>query len=161
MKTALSALLTIISIAVLIQFSACASLKEAPDPVKVQDKVAEYRLQELELVRATITDPGRADRLIHLLGERDKLISESTEKIIAYRQQMTRLNANYHADIESFEALVTDFNSQRADGQKQYIVLFAAMKAETNSEEWEVISKFQMKRLHHHELTYGQAAGRD
>jgi hypothetical protein len=99
----------------------------------------------LELVRATITDPGRKERMIRLLDDRDKLIADSKDMIISYRQQMTRLNSDYYADRESFEALVDRFNQQRVDAQNQYIALVEAMKAETEPGEWKAISKFQWR----------------
>jgi len=158
-KTALSIRLTIISAVVFTLLAACAFQKEAPDPVKVQNEIAEYRSQELVLVRATVSDPQRANRMILLLGERDKLISESIKTINTYRQRMTELNADYHAHRESFETLVASYNRQRAVTQQQFVALIVAMKAETNHEEWQEISEFQMKRLHHRRLTYGQADG--
>lgn len=161
MKTVLSLLITTLWAMMLLQFSACAIRKEAPDPIKVQEKIAEYRSQELELVRATITDPGRLERMIRLLDDRDKLIADSKDMIISYRQQMTRLNSDYSADRESFESLVDRFNQQRVDAQNQYIALVEEMKAETEPGEWKAISKFQLKRLHPRELSYGQAARED
>jgi hypothetical protein len=161
MKTILSLLLTTLWAMMLLQFSACAIRKEAPDPIKVQEKIAEYRSQELELVRATITDSGRLERMTRLLDDRDQLIADSKDMIISYRQQMTRLNSDYYADRESFEALVDRFNQQRVDAQNQYIALVEAMKAETEPWEWQAISKFQMKRLQPRELSYGQAARED
>jgi predicted component of type VI protein secretion system len=159
MKTILSLVLATLWAMMLLQFSACAVRKEAPDPIKVQEKIAEYRSQELELVRATITDPGRLERMTRLLDDRDRLIADSKDMIISYRQQMTRLNSDYYA--ERFEALVDRFNLQRVDAQHQYIALVEAMKAETEPGEWKAISKFQKKRLHPRELSYGQAARED
>ena len=147
MKTNFTTVLAIFLAIALLQFSACASRKEAPDPVKVQEEIAEYRNQELELVRATIPDSERANRLIRLLGERDKLISDSTKIINEYRERMSQLNADYNADRESFETLVANYNSQRAAAQKKFTALIGTMKVETNPEEWKVISKFQLKRL--------------
>ena len=161
MKTTFTTALAIFSVIALLLFSACASRKEAPDPVKVQEEIAGYRNQELELVLATIPDPGRADRLIRLLRERDKLISDSTKIIYAYREQMSLLNADYNADRESFETLVASYNSQRAATQEKFTALIGTMKMETKPEEWKVISKFQLKRLHPRQLTYGQVAGGD
>ena len=161
MKTNFTTVLAIFLAIVLLQFSACASRKEAPDPVKVQEEIAEYRNQELELVRATIPDSERANRLIRLLGERDKLISDSTKIINEYRERMSQLNADYNADRESFETLVASYNSQRAATQEKFTALIGTMKMETKPEEWKVISKFQLKRLHPRQLTYGQAAAGD
>jgi hypothetical protein len=71
---------------------------------------------------------------------------------------MSKLNADYHADRESFETLVANYNSQRAVAQKKFTALIAAMKMEASPEEWKIISKFQVERLQPQRLTYGQAA---
>ncbi len=138
---------------------ACASRKEAPDPVKVQEQIAEYRNQELDLVRSTILDQERADRLIDLLADRDRLISDHTKEISSYREKMYALNTDYNAQRESFDVLMTCYNSQRATAQREYVALIEAMKKETTAEEWKKISKFQLKRLNARKLTYGQLSG--
>ncbi len=75
MKTTLAALAAIIAAITILLLPACASRKDAPDPIKVQEKIAEYRNQELQLVRSTVSNHERADRLIQLPGERDRLVS--------------------------------------------------------------------------------------
>lgn len=158
MKSTHPVILTLVWILVFPQFTACAFRKEAPDPVKVQEEIATYRNQEVELVRATIPDPERAERFVGLLGQRDELISESIARISTYREQMTQLNSDYHADRERFETLMARYSRQRAEMQRRYVDLIVAMKAETAPEEWKAIASFQMKRLHFRQLTYGQAA---
>ena len=161
MKITLTAFAAVIAALFTLLLLACASNKEAPDPVKVQEEIAEYRVQELELVRTTVLDDERADRLIHLLGERDRLISGYAKEISAYRKQISELNADYNADRKSFDMLMANYNSRRAAGQKELIDLIGAMKKETTPEEWKVISKFQLKRLHPRSLTYSQSAAGD
>ena len=158
MKATVSAVSAIFLTTGLLLFTACSLRPQVPDPVKVQEEIAEYRRQELALISATIPDPERANRMIQLIGERDELIAQSTETINAYRDQISILNADYHADRESFETLVADYNSQRAVAQERFTALIGAMKMEASPEEWKVISKFQLKRLHPRQLTYGQAA---
>jgi hypothetical protein len=157
MKTAVFAVSVIFLASGILLFSACALLPQVPDPVKVQEEIAEYRRQELALISATIPDPERANRMISLLGERDKLIAQSTRTINAYREQISLLNADYHADRARFDALVADYNSQRAVAQERFTALIEAMKMEASPEEWKIISSFQLERLHPHRLTYGQA----
>ena len=152
----LTAILTTVSILML---PGCSSLKKAPDPVKVQEQIAEYRSQELDLVRSTVLDEVRAERLIELLADRDQLIADYTEVIIAHRQDMTVLNADYNAQRESFDLAVSGYNDQRARGQEEFSSLLKAMKQETTAEEWKTISKFQIKRLEPRGLTYNQPSG--
>ncbi len=138
---------------------ACASRKEAPDPVKVQEQIAEYRSQELDLVRSTVLDEERAGRLIDLLADRDRMIANHRKVIETYRGEMTALNADYNARRESFNLLMTGYNDQRASAQKEFVSLIEAMKKTTTSKEWKTISKYQLKRLDPRELTYSQPSG--
>ncbi len=158
MRTIFVTTAVVVSAVIVLLLAACASRSEAPDPVTLQEEIAAYRSQELELVRATVLDAERAGRLIELLGERDRSISVYVKKITTFREQMSDLNADYNANRESFDQLLEAFNSQRAAGQKEFTDLIAAMKMETTAEEWKVISKFQVKRLDPRHLTYGQAA---
>ena len=147
----------IAAISILLQPS-CASHTDAPDPVRVQEEIAEYRQQELELVRSTVSDHQRADRLIHLLSERDRLVSNYAKEISAYREQMSALNADYNAERESFDMLMASYNSRRVTAQKEFTALVEVMKNETTAEEWKKIIKYQLKRLHPRRLSYGQAS---
>lgn len=138
---------------------ACASHEEASDPVKVQEQIAEYRNQELGLIQSTVPDQERAERLIDLLAYRDRLIADHSQEVSSYREKMSALNADYNAQRESFDALITSYNSQRATAQRDLVALIEAMKKETTVEEWKVISKYQLKRLHPRKLTYSQLSG--
>jgi hypothetical protein len=144
---------------VVLVLAACASRKEAPDPVAVQEQIAEYRSEEIDLVRSTVLDADRAERLIALLGERDQLISDHVEEIIAHRAEISALNADYNAERESFDVQLNEYNVQRKSAQREIITLIAAMKKETTVDEWKVISKYQLKRLNPRQTGYQQASG--
>ena len=149
----------VVGIAILaVSLLSCASLRQLPDPEKVRAQIAEAREQEIELVRATVADPERAERLLELLVERDHLVSKHAKRVIEHRERIAALTADYDARREDFEALLADFNRQRAAAQKETIDLVAAMKAATTAEEWKVISRFQLKRLEPQKLVYGAAA---
>lgn len=158
MKSYAGKLLVMTTVSGLVLSASCATLQRAPDPVKVQAQIAEAREQELALVRATIADPGRAERFIELLRERDRLVAEHAGHLVAHRQRIAALTADYDARREDFEALLADFNRQRAAAQSETIDLVAAMKAATTASEWKAISKFQLKRLEQRKLVYGAAA---
>lgn len=138
---------------------ACASRDEAPDPVEVQEQIAEYRNQELNLVRSTILDKDRAERLIDLIADRDRLIADHSKEVDAYRDKIYELNADYNVERKSFDAPIANYNSQRANAQKEFVSLVGKMKKETTAEEWKIISKYQLKRLSPRKLTYTQLTG--
>jgi hypothetical protein len=159
MKKTLRSLAVMFTVTSFLLLPACASRKEAPDPVKVQEQISEYRSQELDLVRSTVLDEDRAERLIELLADRDRMIADYTKVIGTHREEMTALNADYNARRESFDLLVNGYNDQRAIAQQEFSSLLRAMKQETTAEEWKTISKFQIKRLEPRGLTYDQPSG--
>lgn len=136
----------------------CATLNQPPDPAKVRAQIAEYRQQEIELIRDTVSDPARVERLMGLLAQRDRLVEEHAKRVIEYRARMATLAADYDARREDFEALLAGFNRDRASAQRETIDLVAAMKGTTTADEWKVISRFQLKRLDPRELVYGTSA---
>jgi hypothetical protein len=159
MKKTLRSLAVMFTVTSFLLLPACASRKEAPDPVKVQEQISEYRSQELDLVRSTVLDEDRAERLIELLADRDRMIADYTKVIGTHWEEMTALNADYNARRESFDLLVNGYNDQRAIAQQEFSSLLRAMKQETTAEEWKTISKFQIKRLEPRGLTYDQPSG--
>ena len=159
MKTTITKIAIAITVTVVLVLAACASRKEAPDPAAVQEQIAEYRAQEIDLVRSTVLGADRAERLIALLGERDRLISDHVKEIIAHREEISALNADYDAERESFDVLLNKYNKQRESAQREIVALIAAMKKETTVDEWNVISKYQLKRLNPRHTGYQQASG--
>ena len=158
MKSSAGILLTTIATLVALLLASCATLKQAPDPGKVQAQIAEARAQELALVRSTVADPARAERLLGLLVERDRLVEKHARLLMAHREQMAALAADYDARREDFEVLLAEFNRQRAVAQKETVDLVADMKATATADEWAAISKFQLKRLEPRKLVYSTAA---
>ena len=158
MKSSARTLLTIIATLAVLPLASCATLKQAPDPGKVKAQIAEARAQERALVRSTVADPARAERFLELLAERDRLVEKHASRLVAHREKMAALAADYDARREDFEVLLASFNRQREAAQKETIDLVADMKAATTADEWAVISKFQLKRLEPRKLVYGTAA---
>ena len=159
MKTTVTTIAIAATAILVLVLAACASRKEAPDPVAVQEQIAEYRAQEIDLVRATVLDGDRADILVALLGERDRLISDHVKEISVHRKEMAALNADYDAERESFDARLNEYNKQRESAQREIVALIAAMKNETTADEWKILSKYQLKRLNPRQTGYRQATG--
>lgn len=159
MKTTLTTIAVVIAAMAILVLAACASRKEAPDPAAVQEQIAEYRAQEIDLVRSTVLDDDRADRIIALLGKRDQLISDHVKEIVAYRKEISALNADYDTQRENFNELMSRYNDQRESAQREIVALIADMKKETTSDEWKVISKYQLKRLNPRQTGYSQTSG--
>ncbi len=158
MKTLTGLFLATTCMVVVVLLASCATLTQPPDPAKVQAQIAEAREQEIELVRATVADPVRAERFVELLGERDRLVQQHARGLVAYRQKLAALTEDYDTRREDLEALLADFNRQRESAQQETIDLVVAMKGATTADEWKTISRFQLKRLDPRKLVYGTAA---
>ena len=136
--------------------AACSSSGSATDPEKFRRQVADYRDHERELVRETVADAGRAERLITLLDERGAAIEQYARAVTDYREAMTKLNADYRAERADFVRLIENYNREREIGHRRFLDLLAAMREETTAEEWKVVARFQAKRLNPRDLAYSQ-----
>lgn len=148
-----------LAVAVLMLLPACAGRKGPPDPAKVQQKMTATRDGEKELIRSTVAIAERADSLIALLDDRDRLVTEHAETVRGYREQMMALNADYGAERESFDEAIAGYNENRAESQREFVELIDAMKKEATAEEWKAIAKYQIKKLNPRDLAYKQAGG--
>lgn len=129
-----------------------ACTKAPPDP-------AQLRTDETALVRATVSDPARAERLLGLFDERDRLIEETVAMLQQYRREMKAVNADYDASREIIVEMVDYYNRERAQKQLRFIDLIAQMKAATTAAEWQVIAEFQLDNFNPRQLVLGRAKG--
>ena len=148
-----------LAVATLMLLPACAGRKGPPDPAKVQQKMTATLDGEKELIRSTVASAERAESLVALLDERDRLVAEHTEIVRGYREQMMALNADYGAERESFEEAIAGYNNERMEVQREFVELIDAMKKEASAEEWKAVAKYQIKKLNPRELAYKQAGG--
>ena len=89
------------------------------------------RADEIALVQTTMADSARAERLIGLLQERDRLMDESTAMLRRYRRELLALNADYDSSSESISERVAVFDRERMQMQDRLIELIVQMKATT------------------------------
>lgn len=126
--------------------------KQPPDP-------AQQRADETALVQATVVDPARAEKLLALLDQRDRLINETSEMLQQYRREMKAINADYEASREVVIEMIDHYNRDRARKELRFIELIKQMKATTNAAEWKVIAEFQLDNFNPRQLIYGRASG--
>ena len=148
-----------LAVAALMLLPACAGPKGPPDPAKVQEKLTATLDGEKELIRTTVASAERADNLVALLDERNRLVAELAETVRAHRERVTALMADYGAERDSFDEAILGFNKERSEAQRQIVELVDAMKKETTAEEWKVVAKYEIKQLNPRELAYKQAGG--
>jgi hypothetical protein len=126
--------------------------KQAPDP-------AQLRADETTLIQATVADPARAERLLTLLDERDRLVEETVAMLRQYRREMKTLNADYDASRDVVIEIIDYYNRERAQKQLRFIDLVTQMKRATTAEEWAVIAEFELEYFNPRQLIYQRSAG--
>ena len=126
--------------------------KPAPDP-------AQQRASETALIQATVADPARAERLLALLEERDRLIEETAAMMKQYRRELKSVNADYDSSREIMIEMIDYYNRERAQKLLRFIELIAKMKAATSAEEWKPIAEFQLDYFNPRQMIYGRSAG--
>ncbi len=132
--------------------SAAGCVKQAPDP-------AQLRADEVTLVQSTVTDPARAERLLALLGERDRLVDETAALMRQYRREMGALNADYDASRDVVVEIIDYYNRERARKQLRFIDLVTQMKRATTAVEWSIIADFELEYFNPRQLIYRPLAG--
>jgi len=130
--------------------SGCA--KQAPD-------AAQFRADETRLVKATVVDAARAERLLALFEERDRLIEETGAMLQQYRREFKTINAEYDTSRDVHIEMVDYYNRERAQKQLRFIELITQMKAATSASEWRVIAEFQLDNFDPRRQLFGQATG--
>jgi hypothetical protein len=135
-----------------ISASSCSVFKGDEFPLAAD--LAEVREQERLLVSETIVDANRSEAFFLLLARRDELLEE---QLIVTRQHIERievLTKNYKSSRSDFDALFAEYNVARSVNQRGYIEIIGKMKITTTSQEWKVISKYQLKYLEARSLVY-------
>lgn len=141
-----------IIVLVLLAIIAQGCSKQAPDP-------AQLRADEATLIQATVTDPARAERLLDLLQQRDRLIEETSTMLQQYRREMNALNADYDASREVAVEMIDYYNRERAQKLLRFLELITQMKAATNAQEWKVIAGFQLDYFNPRQMVYDRTPG--
>ena len=136
----------------LVTFAVLGCSRPAPDPVQM-------RASETALIQATVADPARAELLLELLEERDRIIDETVAMMKQYRRELRSLNADYDSSREIMIEMIDYYNRERAQKLLRFIELIAKMKAATNAEEWRVIAEFQLDYFNPRQLIYSRSAG--
>lgn len=115
---------------------------------------AQLRADETALIRDTVKNPARVERLLTILDERDRLRQESAKLVQRYQQSIRTVNASYSSTDEQLLALMQDFNRERRQFQLDFVDQVTAMKDATTAAEWQVIARFQLKNFKPHQLIY-------
>lgn len=120
---------------------------------------AQRRADETALIRATVADPARAETLLGLIDERERLIAETRDMLRQYRREMRSINADYEASRDLVVEMIDYYNRDRALKQLAFIDLITKMKEATSAAEWAVIADFQLRNTNPRKLLHRPLEG--
>lgn len=129
--------------AALIAASGCSSKPTVTPEQRAQADLAAYETQ----IRKVVQDPARANRLVTLADEFNKLASQSIARVNDYRARVAALNSNYEATREDYQALLREQNAVSQAFVQKALALREQMAALTTDAEWEELTKARLPVL--------------
>jgi len=98
-------------------------------------------------IRKVVADSARADQLVALTDELNKLGWQSIAHVNDYRAKVAALNSNYDATREDFEALIKEQDAVRETLLKKGLALREQMATLTTDAEWEQLKSARLRAL--------------
>ena len=142
--TSLRYLSAILSLAVTLATAGGCSSKPALSPE--QQAQADLTAYEAEL-RTVITDPVRADKLMALTNEFQKLLQDTVTHVSSYRAKAAALNSNYEATRVEYESLFSQQDAAREIFVQKAVALREQMAALTTDAEWAQLKRARLRTL--------------
>jgi len=111
-----------------------------------QQAQADRTAYEAEL-RKVIPDPVRADKLMALTNEFQKLLQDTVTHVSSYRAKAAALNANYDATRADYDSLFNQQDAAREAFMQKATALREQMAALTTDAEWAQLKKARLRAL--------------
>ena len=121
----------------------CSSKHELTPEQQAPADVTAYEAQ----IHKIVPDPARADQLVALTNEFQRLATESIASVKGYRAKVTALNSDYDATRQDYEALFSQQDARREAFIKKASSLRERMAALTTDSEWEELKKARLRLL--------------
>jgi hypothetical protein len=123
--------------------SGCSSKPALSPEQQAQVDLTEY---EAEL-RKVISDPARADKLMALTNEFQKLLQDTVAHSNSYRTQVAALNSSYEATRADYEDLFKQQDTARELFLRKATAIREQMAALTTDAEWEQLRRTRQRAL--------------
>jgi uncharacterized coiled-coil DUF342 family protein len=111
-----------------------------------QQAQADLTAYEAEL-RKVITDPARADKLLALTNEFQKMLQDTVTHVTTYRAKAVALNSNYDATRADYDNLFNQQDAARETFMQKATALREQMAALTTDAEWAQLKKARLRAL--------------
>ena len=119
----------------------------ADSPKTSADLVGGPMREMRQAVEKHVADPSRQTQLLALVDELDGVLKDHSRDLNALSGDLSRLNADYDATREAFDALVSDFAQRSRVRKERALDLHFQMAALASVEEWKSISKHEVEAL--------------
>jgi len=117
-------------------------------PALTPEQQAQADLQEYEVqIRKVVSDPARADKLVSLTNEFQKLSQDTFAHINSYRAKVAALNSSYEATRADYENLFKQQDAERDAFVLKATTLREQMAALTTDAEWAELKKARLHAL--------------
>ncbi len=141
-KTICSLLRVALALAVTVA-AGCSSKHDLTPEQRAQADVTAYEAQ----IRKIIPDRLRADQLVGLADEFQKLAQASIASVKDYRAKVATLNSSYDATRADYETVFSQQDATREAFLKKAGALRERMAALTTDSEWEKLKKARLRTL--------------
>jgi hypothetical protein len=112
-----------------------------------QQAQADLTAYEAELRKVVIADPVRADKLMALTNEFQKLLQDTVTHVSSYRAKAVALNANYDATRADYDSLFNQQDAAREAFMQKATALREQMAALITDAEWAQLKKARLRGL--------------
>jgi hypothetical protein len=114
------------------------------------EKVAPNALETVDmkaLVHKEVSDPVRAGKILALLEQIDADFNKRIKANRETQQEVLRLNTDYNATPEQFKTIMERAGESRDEERARILEAYVKVKEITTPQEWEAISKVEMKPM--------------
>lgn len=106
-----------------------------------------YMNEMKTLVNKEVPDPARADKILALMEQMSREVMDLKKRSISYQQEFMRLNADYGTTPEKLQQVIDESHEFRMESRKKIMDAYFELKSLMDKEEWEAVSKGDVKAM--------------
>jgi hypothetical protein len=117
-------------------------------PKPTTSEVAVTKLDELETsVRAVVTDPARANKVVALLGELQTIVVAQNKALVDHDRRTQALLTDYATSGAVLRREFDSFNAGRNERTRRAVEIVTQARAATTAAEWSALDKARADAL--------------
>lgn len=111
------------------------------------------------LVDKEIPDHARADKIVALMEQLSSEVMDLKQRSVSYQQEFARLNADYSTTPEMLQKVIDEAHEYRMESRKKIMDDYFELKSLMSKEEWEAVSKGDVKAMSEYLKASEESAG--